>query len=251
MATQSTTLTRPHAVDMVWHDLLFAHWPVDALALRRLIPAALKIDTHQGQAYIGVIPFHMSGVRRRICPRVPMTHTFAELNVRTYVTDGDKPGVWFFSLDAASRLAVWTARRWYHLNYQLAKMSVTHQADGWIGYASSRRKPGGLRSGASQSSARGLVEFRGRYRGVGEPFRADEGSLDDWLTGRFCLYTSDRRGRVYRGDIEHEPWRLQRGEAEIEVNTMTEPLGIELEGEPHLLYAQRMDTRAWTLKRIT
>src|SRR5881394_2042807 len=102
-----------HALHMSWHDLLFAHWPVAASALEPHIPRGLHLDLFEGSAWLGVVPFWMSGVRPRGMPRVHPCSAFSELNVRTYVTDGEKQGVWFFSLDAASRVAVMTARRWY------------------------------------------------------------------------------------------------------------------------------------------
>ncbi|QNN25520.1 DUF2071 domain-containing protein [Planctomycetales bacterium ZRK34] len=245
---------------MVWHDLLFAHWRVDPEQMRRWIPQRLSIDTFDGAAYIGVIPFHMSGIRRRGCVKVPTTHAFAELNVRTYVTDGSGagkpgyPGVWFFSLDAASRLAVWAARRWYRLNYQLARMRVTLD-DEWVRYASVRPRTAPCLHevhdpDASLRSASGMVEFAGHYRPTGEAFVAEPGTLEDWLTARWCLYAADRRGRVYRGEIDHDPWSLQTAEAHIEVNTMTTPLNIELSGAPHLLYAKCADTVAWPIRPI-
>jgi hypothetical protein len=133
-------------------------------------------------------------------------------------------------------------------------MRITSQRDGWIRYASVRRGtyPDASASNpqAGSASASGLVEFAGHYRAAGDVFYAEPGTLEDWLTARWCLYAADRRGRVYRGDIAHDPWSLQPAEAKIEVNTMTAPLGIELRGEPHLIYARRADTVAWPIRRI-
>src|SRR6266581_4012422 len=129
---------RPWMMAMRWHDLLFSHWPVDVALLRPLIPAELQIDTYDGQAWIGVVPFHMTGVRPRFVPALPGLSTFAEINVRTYVTAGGKPGVWFFSLDAANRIAVRGARWSYNLPYFFARMELQTTSRG-IGYASSRR----------------------------------------------------------------------------------------------------------------
>src|SRR5438045_240507 len=110
---------------MTWHDLLFAHWPVSPDLFRKHIPSRLKIDLFDGEAWIGIVPFRMSDVRLRVAPSPPGFSSFPELNVRTYVTDGEKPGVWFFSLDATNRLAVEIARRWFHLQYFHAKMAIT------------------------------------------------------------------------------------------------------------------------------
>ena len=116
--------TGPWIMSQSWHDLLFAHWPIDASHLRPLIPAALEIDKFQGEAWIGVVPFRMSGVRLRATPALPTLSAFPELNVRTYVTHGGKPGVWFFSLDAANAIAVSVARAWFHLPYFNARMTL-------------------------------------------------------------------------------------------------------------------------------
>src|SRR5262245_4554326 len=111
------------AMRMSWHDLLFAHWPVPVAAMRALVPAPLEVDTFDGAAWIGVVPFRMTRVGPLWLPPIPGVSSFAELNVRTYVTRDDKPGVWFFSLDAANPLAVRTARRFFHLPYFHAAMS--------------------------------------------------------------------------------------------------------------------------------
>src|SRR4051794_18976444 len=107
----------PWVMAMQWLDLLFMHWPVPAKALRSYIPRNLEIDTYDGTAWIGVVPFRMAGVRPRMTPALPWLSAFPELNVRTYVTIGGKPGVWFFSLDAGNPVAVEGARSLFHLNY--------------------------------------------------------------------------------------------------------------------------------------
>ena len=120
--------SRPWVMQQRWHDLLFAHWPIDAQSVRALIPPALELDTYDGQAWLGVIPFSMSGVHMRGMPPLPTTRAFAELNVRTYVKYGGRSGVWFFSLDAASTLAVIGARLGAHLPYYRASISVDRDA---------------------------------------------------------------------------------------------------------------------------
>ncbi|HEY0384863.1 MAG TPA: DUF2071 domain-containing protein, partial [Pyrinomonadaceae bacterium] len=107
---------------MNWGKLLFMHWPIEARLLRPLIPQRLVIDTFDGSAWIGVVPFTMWGVRPTFVPPVPGLSQFHELNVRTYVHLDGVPGVWFHSLDAASRLAVWGARTFFHLPYFNARM---------------------------------------------------------------------------------------------------------------------------------
>ncbi len=122
-----------------WHDLLFAHWPIESAVLRKLVPQALALDTFNGQAWIAVTPFHMSGIHLRGLPALPGLSRFPELNVRTYVTFDDKPGVYFFSLDAASAAAVWGARTFYHLPYFASNMSVETREQ-WIRYLCRRRQ---------------------------------------------------------------------------------------------------------------
>ena len=218
-----------------WHDLLFAHWPVAATAMRALVPDELELDLFDGQCWVGVVPFWMSGVRARGTPAAPRASRFAELNVRTYVTRGGKPGVYFFSLDAASRLAVVAARAFYHLPYFFADMKA--EADGEaIVYRSARR---------SQSA-----EFRGHYGPTGPVVFREPGPLEHWLTERYCLYTVDRN-RVWRGEIHHAPWPLQDASAEIEVNTMAHAAGIELPNtKPLLHFAKRLDVLIWPLKKV-
>lgn len=230
---------RPWAMAQSWHDLLFAHWAVPAKTLRPRVPAKLEIDTYEGQAWLGVVPFRMSGVRLRGTPALPWLSAFPELNLRTYVTAGGKPGVWFFSLDAANRAAVAIARAWFHLPYFRARMSCVER-DGWIEYKSIRTHRGAA-CGA----------FSGRYRAIGEATVAQPGSLEHFLTERYCLYAADGKGRILRGEIHHARWRLQAAEAELTSNTMPEADGINLpQAKPLLHFSKRQDMVAWAPRRI-
>src|SRR5215216_3312597 len=127
----------PWLMAQTWHDLVFAHWPLAPERLRELVPASLPLDTFDGQAWVGVVPFWMSGVRPRAVPGLPWISKFPELNVRTYVTLEDKPGVFFFSLDAARLPAVWAARIFFRLPYFHARMRL-RRAGEWVQYASDR-----------------------------------------------------------------------------------------------------------------
>jgi hypothetical protein len=217
-----------------WHDLLFAHWPLPVQALRPLLPPALPIDTFDGVAWLGIVPFRMSGVRARWLPPLPGLSAFPELNVRTYATLDDRPGVWFLSLDAASRLAVWTARRLFRLPYVHARMACRRR-DGWVRYDS--RRPGGV--------------FQGAYRARGAAAPSAPGSLGHFLTERYCLYAADGRGRLYRGEIDHPPWRLAPAELVAEVNTMAEAHGLRLPPAPPLLHlAEDQRVRIWSLQAL-
>lgn len=214
---------------MNWHDLLFAHWPVDPAVLRPHVPEGLDIDTRDGVAWVGVIPFHMTGVRLRGLPAVPGIGSFVELNVRTYVTDGAHPGVWFCTLDAGSWLGVRIARWWWGLNYLDAKIRCDHDGD-WIKYTSERRNSD--------------ATFAGRYRPTGEPFTAKPDTLEQFLTERYHLYTQ-RRGRLIRGSIAHEPWQLRYADLRIDRNTVGDAIGIKLEGVPHAMCSQCPSVRFW------
>ncbi len=222
---------------MRWHDLLFAHWSFEPEAVQRLLPAGLRVDTWQGRAYVGVVPFRMSDVAPRGLPGLPGLSAFPELNVRTYVTVEDKPGVWFFSLDAHQRLAVRVARRWFHLPYMDARMHCRRDPSGWVEYASMRTHRG-------EPSA----DLKARYRPRGEIFWSEPDSLEHWLTARYCLYAVDPHERIWRGEIDHDPWNLQRAEAEWTRQTMLQPLGLQTQGPPHLLFAKDLSVRAWRLQ---
>jgi uncharacterized protein YqjF (DUF2071 family) len=194
------------------------------------VPESVELEVHDGAAWLGVTPFVLTGLRLRGLPPLPLLSEFPELNVRTYVTSGGKPGIWFFSLDAASTFAVEAAKRLYKLPYNRAQMHVERRDD-YVHYESAR--PG--------------AAFSGRYRGSGELFQAEPGSLEEFLTERYCLYTEDG-GRLYRAEIHHPPWDLQRGEAELDLNTMAPfPLPDE---EPHVLFSPRQDVVVWALEEV-
>jgi uncharacterized protein len=224
---------------MCWHDLLFIHWPVRPAVIESLLPPGLMVDTFDGWAWIGVVPFRMSNVRPRYLPGMPGASTFPELNVRTYVKTPGRGGVWFFSLDAASRIAVRAARAWFGLPYYDASMDCSSTGES-LHYRSVR-----IHRNASHA------EFRAAYQPVGPVYRTQPGTLDHWLTERYCLYMSPRRGRIGYGDIHHSPWPLQPAEAEIQLNTMTEPLGLSVpQTKPALHFARLLDVVAWNAVRL-
>jgi uncharacterized protein len=219
-----------------WHDLLFAHWPIAAGVMRSLIPRQLALDIFDGQCWVGVVPFWMSGVRARGTPAMGGWSLFPELNVRTYVVRDDKPGVYFFSLDAASLLAVRMARALFHLPYFHANMKAEDHG-GEIVYSSVRKG--------------GSAEFRGRYGPRSAVGLRRPGSLEHWLSERYCLYTVHRE-TLYRGEIHHAPWPLQEADAEIDANTMASSAGIVLpDTKPLLHFAKRLDVLIWPLKRAS
>ena len=217
-----------------WHDLLFAHWPIDPGVLARKLPPELPLDLFDDRAWIGVIPFHMTNVAPRGVPPLPGLSAFPELNVRTYVTLNGKPGVYFFSLDAASTLAVVGARAMFNLPYYRAEMAVNIGTKR-VTYRSVRR---------SATTA----QFAGTYEPVGVVSPAVPGTLEYFLTERYCLYTTTRAGEPRRLDIHHKPWPLQAADAQIAVNTMAAAAGITLPAvAPLLHFAKRMNVLAWGL----
>ena len=226
----------PWALAMSWHDLAFLHWPVRAQTLREKIPPGLTLDTFENEAFVGIVPFHMTGVRPRGVPPLPGVSSFVELNVRTYVVAEGKPGVWFFSLDATSRLAVRGARWLFHLPYFDARMSSSRR-DGFVHYRSER-----IHRGVPEA------RFAARYRGTGS---ASGSELERWLTERYCLYAANEGGRLFRGDIHHPPWPLQIGEVEIETLEMTRLLEIDFPRQPPLVhFAERLDVVGWSLRPL-
>jgi len=217
-----------------WTSLLFAHWRVPGDFMRDLVPEQLEIDTFDGSAWIAVVPFLMSGIRFRYLPPLPPTHRSLELNVRTYVRYGGRPGVYFFSLDAEKKLIVETAKRWFHLPYHHAAMRMKRAT--YVRYES-------LRLPGEESPA---AEFQSVYRPCSEPARSLPGSIEYFLTERYCLYALDPAKRVLVGEIDHKPWPLQKAEGEFERNTMTDEFGIELRGAPLLHYADKLDVKLWS-----
>lgn len=217
-----------------WRDLLFAHWPIDAARLRSLIPQGLQVEEFDGTAWIAVVPFRMTGVTRRPFPALPWLSAFPELNVRTYVTRDGRPGVWFLSLDATNPVAVWAARRFFHLPYSQAAMSMRRLGEG-IRYRSARQG----------------AEFVGSYRPMSSIERSAPGTLEHWLTERYCLYARATDGSLWRNDVHHPPWPLQKAEADIETNTMLASHRLSIEGPPLLHFAERIDVVVWPGERIS
>jgi len=225
----------PWLMTQSWHDLLFAHLPLDPDALLGKVPANLPLDLFDGRAWIGVIPFHMTNVGPRGLPSLPGVSAFPELNVRTYVTLNGKPGVYFFSLDAASTLAVIGARTVFHLPYYRAAMAV-HTDGRRVTYRSARR---------SAVNA----QFLSTYTPIGVVSPAAPGTLEYFLTERYCLYTTTRSGEPRWLQIHHKPWPLQTADAQIAVNTMATAAGITLPAvAPLLHFAKRLDVLAWGMR---
>lgn len=208
-----------------------------AAALRRLVPPSVEIDEFEGTSWVGVVPFHMTDVMRRGLPSLPGISAFPEINLRLYVRMNRRPGVWFVSLDAGNSLAVWTARRFFRLPYYRADMRVTRSGER-IRYTSVRRFPG-MR-----------VAFRGEYWPVGPVFESRPGTIEHFLTERYCLYTASPAGEILDAHVHHLPWPLQPAAAEIEENTIAAAVGIELTGAPLLHFSRRLDVAIWSAGQV-
>lgn len=222
---------------MDWEDLLFLHWRVERAALQRLVPADVEVEEFDGSAWLGVVPFRMARTRVRWLPPLPGTAAFPELNVRTYVRHGGRAGVWFFSLDAASRLAVAGARATFGLPYLHARMACERR-DGRVCYTSERR-----------DRRAPPARFAASWRSAGAFAAGAAGSLQQFLSERYCLFVADCSGRIRRGDIAHAPWQLAPADVRLEACDMTRLIGVDLRGEPaSALCARPVRVAAWWLQ---
>ena len=229
----------PWVMTQRWNDLLFAHWPLPAADLTHLLPESLAVDTFDGSAWVGVVPFWMDQVRTRRLPPIPGASRFPELNLRTYVRErhSNQPGVYFFSLDAASPLAVSAARIFFHLPYYWARMKIVTGENRELHYSSERlltRRP---------------ARFQARYRSLGKP--CVKGGLETFFTERYALFTAGKAGDIARVNIHHLPWPLELAEAEFEVNDLPEAHGIRLPDTPPLLqYSRELTVYIWSRERL-
>lgn len=214
-----------------WADLVFVHWEIDAKAMRELIPSELEIDTFDGVAWIGLVPFDMRGVTPRYVPAFSAFSDFPEINVRTYVTYKGKPGVWFFSLDVPNPLAVVAARGLFHLPYFLAKMQVSRRG-GRIDY----------------SSRYDQRVFEASYEPKsGERIRSL--TFARWATERYCLYASGSNRQLYRGEIHHRQWPLEVADLCVTENTYLRPFAVKSQ-HPEVLFSRSIDVVVWPLEEL-
>jgi uncharacterized protein YqjF (DUF2071 family) len=213
------------AMGQTWRNLLFAHWRVPHDVLRPHVPDRLELEEHDGSAWIGLTPFSVTGLRVRGVPPLPFFSSFLELNCRTYVRAGDRPGIWFFSLDASSRAAVAAAQSVYQLPYRHARMKAANDR--------------------FRAETEGDGSFVAHYHGEGVPAPAAPATLEHFLVERYCLYAG--RGDM-RADIHHAPWPLQAAEARVETHGIAP---VALEGKPICHYARRQDVLVWSPERLT
>jgi uncharacterized protein YqjF (DUF2071 family) len=226
----------------VWQNLTFVHWRVPADVLRPLIPPALTIDTYAGDAWVGIVPFYMSRIRPWWSPPVPGVSWFCETNVRTYVhRNGTDPAVWFFGLDAANSLAVWIARNYWHLNYFRGDMKCERRGDRVVYESRRRRSATGSHATLTAELKLGplLPSVDGLPDGVSAP-----GTLEHFLFERYLMFGADRRGRLLRGQVHHEAYRIRRAEIERFDQTLTTAAGIPRVGVPeHVGFCDKVTVR--------
>jgi uncharacterized protein YqjF (DUF2071 family) len=228
---------KPWNMYQSWYETLFIHWKIPIDQMRTLVPDPLEIDTFDGNAWLGIVPFRVADAHLRHFPRIPFLSDFPELNVRTYVKYKEKPGVYFFSLEAPHIINVELARLFAHLPYMYALMTMRHD-DNYTLFESQR-------FGRSQAC---MAVSYGPNSNV---FLADPGTVDHWLTERYCLYTRKERDGLFRQEIHHAPWPLQRARAMIGFNTMLAPLGLETPVEPPLLhYAAEQHVVFWSPEKV-
>ncbi len=209
----------PWVLAMWWHDVCFLHWRADAAIVARALPAGVELDRFNGEAWLSVVPFRMTDVRPRLGPVLPGLRSVPEINLRTYVRVRGRPGIWFFSLDASSRIAVFAARIATALPYLDARIEMSESA-GRICYTSERtdrRAPGG--------------RFRASYVPEGEPSALEPGSLDAFLHERYRFFARRGAGLV-SAEIRHAPWSLQSAPVEIAENTLGDLIAHPLTGAP-------------------
>jgi uncharacterized protein len=228
-----------------WAHLLFLHWAVAADDLQSRLPDGLELDTFDGQAFVGLVPFTITGARPRSCPAIPGLSSFHEVNVRTYVhVRGGNPGVWFFSLDAANRLAVWGAQRVFHLPYFFARMRLTQEPAesgraAELEYHSTRVSPGARVASCSL-----------RYQPTGEPHAARPGTLEHFLMERYTLYSHDGH-RLYRGRVHHAPYQLQAAELRALQENLVSAAGITPPAiAPMVHYSREVHTEIFGLEPV-
>jgi uncharacterized protein YqjF (DUF2071 family) len=221
---------KPWGWRQAWLDLAFIHFEVEPAELRSQIPEGLELELFEGKAWLGIVPFRMEGVSRRGWPTPSILCDFPEINVRTYVTDGKKSGVWFFSLFAPHRTAAWFARNFFQLRYYYARVT-TSEREGICHY----------------TAKRGALEFVADYK-PGRSAPSQPGSFSHWATERYCLYSADRKGRLSRAEVQHAKWPLQEATIDIRTNTIS---GMQLGPmHPTVLFSRKVDVVLWSLEQI-
>lgn len=224
----------PWVMRQSWNNALFLHYPIALKKLRELVPQQLPLDSFDGWGWISIVPFKMENVGLRA---IPFSLAFPELNVRTYVTIDNKPGVYFFSLDATHLPVVWLSQKFINLPYLHSQMSISHEGD-FTRFTC-------VRKNVDES-------FECTYHAVSEPFHAAKDSIDYWLTEKYCFYTVNAAGKINRCNIHHKPWPIQRAEVNILHNSLFTAKSLPIEPvSPLLHYTKGVDVRVWPLERVS
>ena len=223
---------------MGWRQLLFENWPIDPEVMDAHLPDGLEPDTHDGSAWLSVVPFTNVNVRPKGLP-AQVGIRLPELNLRTYVTRDGVPSVYFFSLDAEGISSVIGARLLHHLPYFYARISLAWK-NGRVQFSSRRLHPGSR-----------PVHYEGSYWPTGEPFSAPEDPFGAFLVERYRFYTEAQDGSIRYTDVDHEPWTLYPADAEITTSTLLKSHGFaEPEADPVVYYSPGLDVSASTSRRL-
>jgi hypothetical protein len=227
-----------------WNDLLFAHWPISASMMEALLPEWLEVDSYQGSAWLGAVPFWLDRIKIRGVPTIPGLRNFPDLNFRTYARDRftRTPGIYCFSVDSSNLLTVAMAHAIYHLPYKLAEMHLEQRSEREFAFYSRRW------------FSRPEVIFKARYRGLGPTHKTAEmppGSFEYFFSERHCVFSTNRAGQPIRANLHHVPWPLEEAEAEIERNDLATAVGIELpKMDPVLHYSRRLAVYVWPAELV-
>lgn len=212
-----------------WNDLLFLHWEVDAARVQASLPAGLSVDTYDGKAYMGIVPFCMERVRPAFLPPLPWLSWFLELNVRTYVRDAHgTPGVWFYSLDCNQPVGVVLAQTFFHLPYLHARMSA-HRSNGTIRYRCQRRKA----VTPAWDFAWQLPNAPSHYATAGAH------TINAFLVERYVLYCADQHGALFKGRVSHAPYQVAEPTLLEHTTAPAALAGFSLSGAPMSVLAAR------------
>lgn len=227
-----------------WNDLLFVHWQVPASSIAPLVPEGLQVDTFQGSAWLGAMPFWMDRIKMRGVPPIPGARSFPDLILRTYVREEQTgtQGVYCLSLDSSNLLAVAAGRAIFHLPYHSAEMRIEQRTEREFDFYSRRRFAGQP------------VLFKARYRGLGPSQKLAElrsGTLEHFLMERSCLFSRNSSGQPVRANLHQASWSLEEAEAEIEQNDLAAAMGIKVaEQEPVLHYSRRLAVYVWPAELV-
>ncbi|HWK22969.1 MAG TPA: DUF2071 domain-containing protein [Ureibacillus sp.] len=229
------TIDLPWIMKQTWNDVLFAHYPIQRKVLEKLVPRELTLDTFNDTGWITIVPYLTSSMHLRGLPPVPGLATYPGFNIRTYVNVNGKPGVYFFKLIAANYIASYAAKCFFRLPYSYMKINYRRPND--VIVFESEKKSG--------------IQLLCNYKSLSAAQPTEKGSMEEWLVERYCLYTVNKKGVIYRADILHEPWNLEKAEADFYENTLLSSLNIISETEkPILHYAKKRVIQFWPIAPI-